>query len=397
MSPRCRARRGARGPARRAAHRPRPGCSLAQSRDALAPALVLVPEPTSARTMGDKYRRTASSRSTASRARAAGSRRRARRRALPAAREGARGLRLAAHLPRARPDELAFFLGYTTVDSFVQELCLGEEFSIDVFCDLERRCLNAIPRTMIQSKGGESIKGDVDQGPGADRARAHVAETRRHRRARERPVLPRAGRLPAHHRRQPALRRRVSAAARRRQPLPGARARARARRASGAALGEFRAGVVMTRFFSDLCLTPGRREPRAVRGGAARAARRRARRGVIRLLAATGRPGPGGGVRAAPSEEPRRRRGLLQAAATPSLAAAPAAEGRGSRVVVTVVDGDTHRRVRGARVVIGRAPTTRTSEVAYAADQAPHGASGPVSKPGYAPRTCGCPSSNGGG
>ena len=41
----------------------------------------------------------------------------------------------------------------------VQEMCLGEEFSIDVFCDLKGRCLNAIARTMIQSKGGESIKG----------------------------------------------------------------------------------------------------------------------------------------------------------------------------------------------------------------------------------------------
>ncbi len=35
----------------------------------------------------------------------------------------------------------------------------GEEFSIDVFCDFEGRCLGAIPRTMIESKGGESIKG----------------------------------------------------------------------------------------------------------------------------------------------------------------------------------------------------------------------------------------------
>ena len=43
--------------------------------------------------------------------------------------------------------------------SFVQERCLGEEFSIDVFCDLDARCLNAIPRTMLHSKGGESIKG----------------------------------------------------------------------------------------------------------------------------------------------------------------------------------------------------------------------------------------------
>ena len=55
--------------------------------------------------------------------------------------------------------ELDFFLRHTPVESMVQELCVGEEFSIDVFCDLEGRCLNAIARTMIQSKGGESIKG----------------------------------------------------------------------------------------------------------------------------------------------------------------------------------------------------------------------------------------------
>jgi carbamoyl-phosphate synthase large subunit len=55
--------------------------------------------------------------------------------------------------------ELDFFLGYTTEPSMVQQSCRGEEFSIDVFCDTEGRCLNAIPRTMIESKGGESIKG----------------------------------------------------------------------------------------------------------------------------------------------------------------------------------------------------------------------------------------------
>jgi carbamoyl-phosphate synthase large subunit len=41
----------------------------------------------------------------------------------------------------------------------VQAVCHGEEFSIDVFCDLDGRCLAAVPRTMIESKGGESIKG----------------------------------------------------------------------------------------------------------------------------------------------------------------------------------------------------------------------------------------------
>ena len=55
--------------------------------------------------------------------------------------------------------ELDFFLGYATEDSMVQACCRGEEFSIDVFCDLDSRCLNAVPRTMIESKGGESIKG----------------------------------------------------------------------------------------------------------------------------------------------------------------------------------------------------------------------------------------------
>jgi carbamoyl-phosphate synthase large subunit len=55
--------------------------------------------------------------------------------------------------------ELDFFLRYTPVDSIVQACLPGEEFSIDVFCDLDGRCLNAIPRTMIESKGGESIKG----------------------------------------------------------------------------------------------------------------------------------------------------------------------------------------------------------------------------------------------
>ena len=64
------------------------------------------------------------------------------------------------HIYRAEnATELEFFLHYTPVDSIVQAFCLGEEFSIDVFCDWDGRCLNAIPRTMIESKGGESIKG----------------------------------------------------------------------------------------------------------------------------------------------------------------------------------------------------------------------------------------------
>jgi carbamoyl-phosphate synthase large subunit len=64
------------------------------------------------------------------------------------------------HIYRASDhEELDFFLRHTTAVSMVQRVCAGEEFSIDVFCDLESRCLGAIPRTMIESKGGESIKG----------------------------------------------------------------------------------------------------------------------------------------------------------------------------------------------------------------------------------------------
>ncbi len=43
----------------------------------------------------------------------------------------------------------------------VQRAMGGPEISIDCLNDLEGRCLNAIPRTMLESRGGESIKGQV--------------------------------------------------------------------------------------------------------------------------------------------------------------------------------------------------------------------------------------------
>jgi carbamoyl-phosphate synthase large subunit len=82
------------------------------------------------------------------------------------------------HIYRADDaEQLDFFLRYTTVESFVQERCSGEEFSIDVLCDMEGRCLNAIPRTMLLSKGGESIKGASIQDRELIEHGAHVAET----------------------------------------------------------------------------------------------------------------------------------------------------------------------------------------------------------------------------
>ena len=67
--------------------------------------------------------------------------------------------------PAADRDEMEFFVRYVKEPVMVQRLMGGPEFSIDLLCDLDGRCLNAIPRTMIESRGGESIKGTVIADP----------------------------------------------------------------------------------------------------------------------------------------------------------------------------------------------------------------------------------------
>ena len=54
-----------------------------------------------------------------------------------------------------------FFVDYIEEPVMIQKAMDGPEFSIDCLSDLDGRCLNAIPRTMIESRGGESIKGTV--------------------------------------------------------------------------------------------------------------------------------------------------------------------------------------------------------------------------------------------
>jgi carbamoyl-phosphate synthase large subunit len=160
------------------------------------------------------------------------------------------------HIYRAEDRaQLGFFLGYTPVDSIVQACLAGEEFSVDVFCDLDGRCLNAIPRTMIESKGGESIKGmtirderlievgrDVAEqlrlvGPAniqcfREADGSHLVTDINTRFGGGFPLpLAAGGRYP-----ELAL-----ALARGERPEPR--------------LGDFREGIVMTRFFSDLSLT----------------------------------------------------------------------------------------------------------------------------------------------
>ena len=162
------------------------------------------------------------------------------------------------HIFRAETEtDLEFFLAHTPVESMVQAVCHGEEFSIDVFCDLDGRCLNAIPRTMIESKGGESIKGmtvkDWDliehgravaealplKGPGTIQCFREADGTHRVTDVNARfggafPLPTAAGSG------YPEL---ALALARGERPEPR--------------LGEFREGILMTRFFSHLTLVPG--------------------------------------------------------------------------------------------------------------------------------------------
>ncbi len=58
-------------------------------------------------------------------------------------------------------DAAEFFVRYVREPTMLQRWMDGPEFSIDCLSDLDGVCLNAIPRTMIESRGGESIKGTV--------------------------------------------------------------------------------------------------------------------------------------------------------------------------------------------------------------------------------------------
>lgn len=61
--------------------------------------------------------------------------------------------------------EAAFFVDYIDEPVMLQRLMDGDEFSVDCLGDRDGRCLNAIPRTMLESRGGESIKGAAIDDP----------------------------------------------------------------------------------------------------------------------------------------------------------------------------------------------------------------------------------------
>lgn len=153
--------------------------------------------------------------------------------------------------------ELDFFLRYSPVESMVQRCCRGEEFSIDVFCDLDGRCLGSIPRTMIESKGGESIKGMTIRDEELIDLGRRVAE-----------ALPLVGPSTIQCFREPDGRLEVTDVNTRfggAFPLPTAAGSRYPELALVIARGErpeprvglFREGVLMTRFFSHVALEPG--------------------------------------------------------------------------------------------------------------------------------------------
>ena len=229
---------------------------LARSREALAPGLVLLPDADVCARVGDKYLAhlffSEQGIPTPPSWLPGEVPDDARFPLLVKAREGF-GSR---HIYRADDEgDLDFFLRKTSADSFVQQMCRGEEFSIDVFCDLGGRCLNAIPRTMIQSKGGESIKGmTIKDGELIEHGRL-VAETI----GIVGPANIQCFREPDGSLPVTDVNPRFGGAF----PLPRAAGSRYPELALALAngtpllpcLGEFREGIVMTRFFSHLSLT----------------------------------------------------------------------------------------------------------------------------------------------
>ena len=119
------------------------------------------------------------------------------------------------------------------VESVVQRALPGREFSIDCLGDPDGQALGAVPRAMIQSKGGEQIKGETLDDPQLVEVAVATVEGLGPGGPQHGPVLPRQRHDPRHHRHQHPLRRRVPAAAggggrlrgddpgHRRRPAPG--------------------------------------------------------------------------------------------------------------------------------------------------------------------------------
>jgi carbamoyl-phosphate synthase large subunit len=84
----------------------------------------------------------------------------------------------ARHIYRAADrDELAFFERYSPLESVYQQALDGTEFSTDTLGDLRGHALGAIPRSMMQAKGGEQVKGESLSDPQLVDLAVRVVET----------------------------------------------------------------------------------------------------------------------------------------------------------------------------------------------------------------------------
>jgi carbamoyl-phosphate synthase large subunit len=61
--------------------------------------------------------------------------------------------------------EADFLAAYIREPAMLQRAMRGPEFSMDCLSDLDGRCLSVIPRNMLESRGGESIKGTTLDDP----------------------------------------------------------------------------------------------------------------------------------------------------------------------------------------------------------------------------------------
>lgn len=72
--------------------------------------------------------------------------------------------------------ELEFFTSYVK-DAIIQELIVGEEYTIDVLVDLDGKALSIVPRLRIETRAGETSKGMTVKNPDLIAAAKHVVES----------------------------------------------------------------------------------------------------------------------------------------------------------------------------------------------------------------------------
>jgi carbamoyl-phosphate synthase large subunit len=72
--------------------------------------------------------------------------------------------------------ELEFFSKYIN-DAIIQELIIGEEYTIDVLTNLEGKVISAVPRLRLETRAGEISKGITVKNPSLISAAKHVVES----------------------------------------------------------------------------------------------------------------------------------------------------------------------------------------------------------------------------